>query len=212
MNVNDSVTKSKFDNIYGCKHSLLDGIYRATDVMVAGKKALICGYGDVGKGCAQSMRSAGARVFVSEIDPICALQACMEGFEVVKLDDVIGKMDLFITATGNRDIIMAADMSKMKHNAIVGNIGHFDNEIDLEGLKAFPGVKRINIKPQVDQFEFEDGHSIILLAEGTFKNKFRSTFELGMCYRTSIFRYVSFIHQSNFGSNGTLGKCWKEQI
>ena len=166
INVNDSVTKSKFDNIYGCKHSLIDGIYRATDVMVAGKKVLICGYGDVGKGCAQCMKGAGARVYVTEIDPICALQACMEGFEVVKLEDVVGDMDIFVTATGNRDIIMAESMSKMKHNAIVGNIGHFDNEIDLEGLKNFPGVKRVNIKPQVDQFHFEDGHAIILLAEG----------------------------------------------
>lgn len=170
INVNDSVTKSKFDNIYGCKHSLIDGIYRATDVMVSGKKVLIAGYGDVGKGCAQAMKGAGSRVYVSEIDPICALQACMEGFEVVRLEDVVDKMDIFITATGNRDIIMASDMSKMKHNAIVGNIGHFDNEIDLNGLQAYPGIKRINIKPQVDQFEFQDGHAIILLAEGRLLN------------------------------------------
>ncbi len=166
INVNDSVTKSKFDNIYGCKHSLVDGINRATDVMIAGKKVLICGYGDVGKGCAQSMRGAGARVYISEIDPICALQACMEGFEVVTVDDVIDKMDIFVTATGNKSILTALQMSKMKNDAIVGNIGHFDNEIDLHGLINFPGCKRINIKPQVDKFTFEHGRSIILLAEG----------------------------------------------
>lgn len=154
INVNDSVTKSKFDNIYGCKHSLLDGIYRATDVMVSGKKVLVAGYGDVGKGCAQAMKGAGSRVYITEIDPICALQACMEGFEVVRLEDVVGQMDIFISATGNKDIIMASDMAKMKHNAIVGNIGHFDNEVDLNGLLSYPGIKRVNIKPQVDQFVF----------------------------------------------------------
>lgn len=170
INVNDSVTKSKFDNIYGCKHSLIDGINRATDVMIAGKKVLICGFGDVGKGCAQSMRGAGARVYVTEIDPICALQACMEGYEVVTVDEVLSKMDIFITATGNKGIITAEHMSKMKNDAIVGNIGHFDNEIDLNGLLKFPGIKRINIKPQVDKFTFEDGHSIVLLAEGRLLN------------------------------------------
>lgn len=154
INVNDSVTKSKFDNIYGCKHSLLDGIYRATDVMISGKKVLIFGYGDVGKGCSQAMNSAGARVYIAEIDPICALQACMEGYEVVTLEDVVDNIDIFVTATGNKDIIKAVDMAKMKNNAIVGNIGHFDNEIEFEGLKRFPGVKRINIKPQVDKFTF----------------------------------------------------------
>ena len=195
INVNDSVTKAKFDNIYGCKHSLIDGIYRATDVMVSGKKVLIHGYGDVGKGCAQAMKGAGSRVYIAEIDPICALQACMEGFEVVRMEDVIDKMDIFITATGNRDIIMAKDMSKMKHNAIVGNIGHFDNEIDLNGLMNYPGIKRINIKPQVDQFEFQDGHAIILLAEGIFFiDSFRKTFEPWLRYRPPLFRDVSLIH------------------
>lgn len=170
INVNDSVTKSKFDNIYGCKHSLIDGINRATDVMIAGKKVLIAGFGDVGKGCAQAMRGAGARVFVSEIDPICALQACMEGYEVVTLDEFVSKGDIFVTATGNKNIIMAEHMSKMKNNAIVGNIGHFDNEIDYEGLKKWPGIQRTNIKPQVDKFTFETGNSVIILAEGRLLN------------------------------------------
>ena len=170
INVNDSVTKSKFDNIYGCKHSLIDGINRATDVMIAGKKVLIAGFGDVGKGCAQAMRGAGARVYVSEVDPICALQACMEGYEVVTLEEFVSKGDIFVTATGNKNIIMAEHMAKMKNNAIVGNIGHFDNEVDFEGLKKYPGVTRINIKPQVDKFTFEDNHSVIILAEGRLLN------------------------------------------
>mmetsp|Transcript_14753 Transcript_14753/g.12569 ORF Transcript_14753/g.12569 Transcript_14753/m.12569 type:complete len:476 (+) Transcript_14753:113-1540(+) len=170
INVNDSVTKSKFDNKYGCRHSLPDGIMRATDVMIAGKKVLICGFGDVGKGCADAMKSAGATVFVSEIDPICALQACMEGFEVVKIDTVVSKCDIFVTATGNKGIIKADHMSKMKNNAIVGNIGHFDNEIDTQGLKNWPGIKKINIKPQVDRWVFPDGHGIILLADGRLLN------------------------------------------
>jgi len=170
INVNDSVTKSKFDNLYGCRHSLVDGIFRATDVMLAGKTAVVCGYGDVGKGSAESLRAQGARVIVTEIDPICALQAAMEGFQVARLDDVIGTADVIITATGNKDIIMAADMAKMKHQAIVGNIGHFDNEIDVAGLGKVPGVKRINIKPQVDEWVFPDGHSMILLSEGRLLN------------------------------------------
>jgi len=170
INVNDSVTKSKFDNIYGCRHSLPDGIMRATDVMLAGKRVVICGFGDVGKGCAQAMKAAGARVMVTEIDPICALQACMDGFQVVVLQDVISEVDIIITATGNVGILMAVDMAKMKNNAIVGNIGHFDNEIDMEGLTNTPGVKRINIKPQVDRCVFEDGHGIIVLAEGRLLN------------------------------------------
>ena len=170
INVNDSVNKSKFDNIYGCKHSLIDGINRATDVMIAGKKVLIAGFGDVGKGCAQAMRGAGARVYVSEVDPICALQACMEGYEVVTLEEFVSKGDIFVTATGNKNIIMAEHMAKMKNNAIVGNIGHFDNEVDFEGLKKYPGVTRINIKPQVDKFTFEDNHSVIILAEGRLLN------------------------------------------
>jgi len=170
INVNDSVTKSKFDNLYGCRHSLVDGIFRATDVMLAGKTAVVCGYGDVGKGSAESLRAQGARVIVTEIDPICALQAAMEGFQVARLDDVIGTADVIITATGNKDIIMAADMAKMKHQAIVGNIGHFDNEIDVAGLGKVPGIKRINIKPQVDEWVFPDGHSMILLSEGRLLN------------------------------------------
>jgi adenosylhomocysteinase len=170
INVNDSVTKSKFDNIYGCRHSVIDGINRATDVMMAGKLAVVCGYGEVGKGCAQALRGQGARVLVTEIDPICALQASMEGFEVKTLESVVEKADIFITATGNRDIITAAHMARMKHNAIVGNIGHFDNEIDMAGLKKAAGVKRITIKPQYDEFVFPDGHSVLILAEGRLLN------------------------------------------
>jgi adenosylhomocysteinase len=170
INVNDSVTKSKFDNLYGCRHSLIDGINRATDVMIAGKVAVICGYGDVGKGCAESLRGQGARVVVTEIDPICALQAAMEGYQVVTLEEVVETADIFITATGNKDIITAAHMARMKHQAIVGNIGHFDNEIDMAGLARTPGVERINIKPQVDEWVFSDGHSIIVLSEGRLLN------------------------------------------
>ena len=170
INVNDSVTKSKFDNLYGCRHSLIDGINRATDVMIAGKAAVICGFGDVGKGCAESLRGQGARVIVTEIDPICALQASMQGYEVRRLEDVVGTADIFITTTGNKDIITADDMSKMKHQAIVGNIGHFDNEIDMVGLEAIPGIEKIEIKPQVHEFRFTDGHSIIVLSEGRLLN------------------------------------------
>jgi len=170
INVNDSVTKSKFDNVYGCRHSLPDGIMRATDVMIAGKEVVVCGFGDVGKGCAQAMKAAGARVKVTEIDPICALQACMEGISVVRLDDVIETADIIITATGNYRIIMLEQMKKMKNNAIIGNIGHFDNEIDMAGLQGMPGIKRMEIKPQVDRFEFPDGHGIIILAEGRLLN------------------------------------------
>ena len=170
INVNDSVTKSKFDNLYGCRHSLIDGINRGTDVMIAGKTAVICGYGDVGKGCAESLRGQGARVLVTEIDPICALQAAMEGYQVVRLDDVVETGDLFITATGNKDIITADHMSRMKHQAIVGNIGHFDNEIDMAGLARTSGIERINIKPQVDEWRFSDGHSILVLSEGRLLN------------------------------------------
>merc|ERR1711862_729625 len=169
INVNDSVTKSKFDNLYGCKHSLPDGIMRATDVMLAGKKAVICGYGDVGKGCAHAMRANGCVVFVTEIDPICALQACMEGYTVATLEDVLETADIFITTTGNKGILMKDHMAKMKNNAIVGNIGHFDNEIDMDGLEQ--ATKRINIKPQVDKFVFEDtGNGVIVLAEGRLLN------------------------------------------
>ena len=170
INVNDSVTKSKFDNLYGCKHSCTDAILRATDVMIAGKKALVLGFGDVGKGTAESLKSAGASVYVTEVDPICALQACMQGYEVVRLDDIVSKIDIFVTATGNKDIIKLSDMKKMKNNAIVSNIGHFDNEIQVLNLMNEPGVKRVNIKPQVDKFTFPSGNSIILLAEGRLMN------------------------------------------
>ncbi len=170
INVNDSTTKSKFDNLYGCRHSLVDGINRATDVMIGGKLAVVCGYGDVGKGSAQSLRGQGARVLVTEIDPICALQAAMQGYEVVRLDDVVETADIFVTATGNRDVITAEQMSRMKHQAIVGNIGHFDNEIEIAGLEAMPGAERVNIKPQVDEWVFADGHSVIVLSEGRLLN------------------------------------------
>ncbi|HXG71367.1 MAG TPA: adenosylhomocysteinase [Gemmatimonadaceae bacterium] len=170
INVNDSVTKSKFDNLYGCRHSLTDGILRASDVMLAGKVAVICGYGDVGKGCAQALKGQGARVIITEIDPICALQAAMEGYQVTTLDAVLETGDIFITATGNKDIITAEHMARMKDKAIVGNIGHFDNEIDMAGLKKAKGVKRVNIKPQYDEFVFPDGHSVMILAEGRLLN------------------------------------------
>jgi adenosylhomocysteinase len=170
INVNDSVTKSKFDNKYGCRHSLIDGINRGTDVLIGGKVAVVCGYGDVGKGCAESLRGQGARVVVTEIDPICALQAAMDGYQVTTLDDVLDTADIFVTATGNYNIIMASDMARMKQGAIVGNIGHFDNEIDMAGLAALPGVRKVNIKPQVDEWFFEDGHSIVVLSEGRLLN------------------------------------------
>jgi len=170
MNVNDSVTKSKFDNLYGVRHSLIDGIFRATDVMVAGKVGVVCGYGDVGKGCAQSLRGQGARVVVTEVDPICALQAAMEGYQVVTLEDVLSTGDIFVTATGDRDVITAQHMALMKHNAIVCNIGHFNNEIDMGGLARYPGVSRHPVKAQVDTWDFPDGHSVIVLAEGRLVN------------------------------------------
>ena len=170
INVNDSVTKSKFDNIYGCRHSLPDGLARATDVMLGGKVAVVCGYGEVGKGCAQSLRGQGCRVIITEIDPICALQAAMEGYQVSTLEEMLETADVFITATGNRDIISAAQMARMKDKAIVGNIGHFDNEIDMAGLKATAGIERIPIKPQYDEWRFADGHSVLVLAEGRLLN------------------------------------------
>jgi adenosylhomocysteinase len=170
INVNDSVTKSKFDNKYGCRHSLIDGIKRATDVLIGGKVAVVAGYGDVGKGCAESLRGQGARVIITEIDPICALQAAMDGYQVTTLDDVVSTADIFVTATGSKDVITAGQMGRMKHQAIVGNIGHFDNEIDMAGLARVPGVKRINIKPQVDEWRFADGHAIIVLSEGRLLN------------------------------------------
>jgi adenosylhomocysteinase len=170
INVNDSVTKSKFDNIYGCRHSLPDGLMRATDVMLGGKVAVVCGFGEVGKGCAQALRGQGCRVVVTEIDPICALQAAMEGYEVTTLDEVLETADIFITATGNSHVIAAEDMARMKDKAIVGNIGHFDNEIDMAGLKAVPGIRRVNIKPQYDEWVFPGGKSILVLAEGRLLN------------------------------------------
>ncbi len=170
INVNDAVTKSKFDNKYGCRHSLIDGINRATDVLIGGKVAVVCGYGDVGKGCAESLKGQGARVIVTEIDPICALQAAMDGFQVTTLEDVIGAADIFITTTGNKDVITAQHMGQMKHQAIVGNIGHFDNEIEMAQLAQVQGIKRTTIKPQVDEWVFPDGHSIIVLSEGRLLN------------------------------------------
>ncbi|MGE3620139.1 MAG: adenosylhomocysteinase [Acidimicrobiia bacterium] len=170
INVNDSVTKSKFDNLYGCRHSLIDGINRGTDVMLGGKVAVVCGYGEVGKGCAQSLRGQGCRVIVTEVDPICALQAVMEGFEVNTLEAVVGTADVFVTATGNKGIISAEHMARMKHNAIVGNIGHFDNEIDIAGLARLSDVRKVEVKPQVHEFVFPDGHSVIMLSEGRLLN------------------------------------------
>src|SRR2546425_6667342 len=200
INVNDAVTKSKFDNLYGCRHSLLDGINRATDVMLAGKVAVICGYGDVGQGCAAALRGQGARVTITEIDPICALQALMEGYEVRTVDDVVDSADIFVTATGNRDIITAEHMGRMKHQAIVGNIGHFDNEIDMAGLARVPGIKKINIKPQVDQWVFPDGHSIIVLSEGRLVNLGNAT------------GHPSFVMSNSF-SNQVLAQLdlWKNR-
>jgi len=170
INVNDSVTKSKFDNKYGCRHSLVDGINRATDVLIGGKVVVICGYGDVGKGCAESLAGQGARVIVTEIDPICALQAAMDGFQVTTLEDMVGIADIFVTTTGNKDVITADHMTRMKHQAIVGNIGHFDNEIDMRGLSSIEGIERMNIKPQVDKWVFPDGHAVIVLSEGRLLN------------------------------------------
>ena len=170
INVNDAVTKSKFDNKYGCRHSLIDGINRATDVLMGGKVAVVCGFGDVGKGCADSLRGQGARVVITEIDPICALQAAMEGYQVATLDDMLETADIFITTTGNKDVITAADIARMKHQAIVGNIGHFDNEIDMVGLMATPDIERVNIKPQVDKWVYPDGKAVIILSEGRLLN------------------------------------------
>jgi len=170
INVNDSVTKSKFDNLFGCRHSLIDGINRATDIMIGGKVAVVCGYGDVGKGCAASLKGQGARVIVTEVDPICALQACMEGYEVAPVEDALDRAEIYVTATGNRDIITIDHMKKMRHLSVVCNIGHFDNEIDVKGLKEFPGIQKVNIKPQVDKYVFPDGHAILLLAEGRLVN------------------------------------------
>merc|ERR1711959_172704 len=202
INVNDCVTKSKFDNVYGCRHSLPDSIMRATDVMIGGKRVLICGYGDVGKGSAFAMRGSGARVLIAECDPICALQACMEGFQVATLESVVGEVDIFVPSTGNYKIITLEHMKCMKNNAIVGNIGHFDNEIDMAGLEAFPGIQVENIKPQVDRFEFPDGHGVIVLAAGRLLNLGCAT------------GHPSFVMSCSF-TNQTLAqldllKNWKE--
>jgi len=170
INVNDSVTKSKFDNKYGCRHSLIDGINRATDTLIGGKAVVVMGYGDVGKGSAESLRGQGARVMVTEVDPICALQAAMDGYQVVRLDDVVATADVFVSATGNKNVITVDALSQMKHQAIVGNIGHFDNEIDMAGLAAVEGIRRENIKPQVDLWHFPDGHGVIVLSEGRLLN------------------------------------------
>jgi adenosylhomocysteinase len=200
INVNDSVTKSKFDNIYGCRHSVIDGLNRATDVMLAGKVAVVCGFGEVGKGCAQALRGQGARVIVTEIDPICALQASMEGFEVKTVEDVIETADVFITATGNFNIITAAHMARMKDKAIVGNIGHFDNEIDMAGLKKVPGIKRVNIKPQYDEWVFPDGHSVLVLAEGRLLNLGCATghpsFVMSASFTNQVMAQIE-LHQNN---------------
>jgi adenosylhomocysteinase len=194
INVNDSVTKSKFDNLYGCRHSLVDGINRAVDVMLGGKVAVVCGYGDVGKGCAQSLRGQGARVIVTEADPICALQAAMEGFEVNTLEAVLETADLFITSTGNKDIISAEHMARMKHNAVVGNIGHFDNEIDIAGLARMSDVRKVEIKPQVHEFVFPDGHSIIMLSEGRLLNLGNATghpsFVMSMSFTNQVLAQI----------------------
>ncbi len=197
INVNDAVTKSKFDNKYGCRHSLIDGINRATDVLIGGKVAVVCGYGDVGKGCAESLSGQGARVIVTEIDPICALQAAMDGYQVATLEDVIGSADIFITTTGNKDVILAGHMSQMKHQAIVGNIGHFDNEIDIAGLTHTAGIERINIKPQVDEWVFPDGHSIIVLSEGRLLN-------LGNATGHPVVRDVQQLHQPGDRTDRTV--------
>ena len=206
INVNDAVTKSKFDNKYGCRHSLIDGINRGTDVLIGGKVAVVCGYGDVGKGSAESLRGQGARVIVTEIDPICALQAAMDGFQVATLEDVVGVADIFITTTGNKDVITAAHMAVMKHQAIVGNIGHFDNEIDMAGLAGTVGVKRINIKPQVDEWVFPDGHSILVLSEGRLLNLGNATghpsFVMSNSFTNQVIAQIELFANNNDGKYG----------
>jgi len=210
INVNDCVTKSKFDNVYGCRHSLPDGIMRATDVMIGGKRSLICGYGDVGKGCAFAMRGAGSRVMITEIDPICALQACMEGFQVVKMETVVGEIDIFVSTTGNKDIITLDSMKKMKNNAIVGNIGHFDNEIEMEKLEKSEGIKIENIKPQVDRFVFPDGHGIIILASGRLLNLGCATGHPSFVMSCSFTNQV--LAQLDILKNVKEGKGYKNQV
>jgi adenosylhomocysteinase len=218
INVNDSVTKSKFDNKYGCRHSLIDGINRATDVLIGGKVAVVCGYGDVGKGCAESLRGQGARVIVTEIDPICALQAAMDGYQVARIEDVLKTADIFVTTTGNKDVITAAHMAAMKHQAIVGNIGHFDNEIDMAGLAATPGITKINIKPQVDEWMFPGGRTIIVLSEGRLLNLGNATghpsFVMSNSFTNQVMAQIEL-----FGSSGryetqvyTLSKQLDEKV
>jgi adenosylhomocysteinase len=218
ISVNDSVTKSKFDNLYGCRHSLIDGINRATDVMIGGKVAVVCGYGDVGKGCAASLRGQGARVIVTEIDPICALQAAMEGYQVARIEDVLDSADIFITATGNFNVITAEHMARMKHQAIVGNIGHFDNEIDMAGLKRMSDVQRVTIKPQVDEYVFPDGHSIIVLAEGRLLNLGCATghpsFVMSNSFSNQVIAQIELFGHQDFYENKvyTLPKHLDEKV
>ena len=218
INVNDSVTKSKFDNKYGCRHSLIDGINRATDVLIGGKLAVVCGYGDVGKGCAEALRGQRARVVITEVDPICALQAAMDGYQVLRLEDVVETADIFVTATGNRDVITAQHMARMKHQAIVGNIGHFDHEIDMAGLVHFPGIERVNIKPQVDEWVFEDGHSIIVLSEGRLLNLGNATghpsFVMSNSFTNQVIAQIElFTHPDRYEREVyTLPKHLDEQV
>src|SRR2546421_2404984 len=218
INVNDSVTKSKFDNKYGCRHSLIDGINRATDVLIGGKLAVVCGYGDVGKGCADSLRGQGARVVITEIDPICALQAAMDGYQVALLEDVLAVADIFITATGNRDVITAEHMARMKHQAIVGNIGHFDNEIDIAGLGKVDGITRINIKPQVDEWVFPDGHSVIVLSEGRLLNLGNATghpsFVMSNSFTNQVIAQIELFGHTDFYERRvyTLPKHLDEEV
>jgi len=212
VNVNDSVTKSKFDNVYGCRHSSVDGVLRATDVLVSGKKVCVCGYGDVGKGTAQAFKAQNAIVYVTEVDPICALQACMEGFRVVKLETVIADVDIVISATGNKDIIKLEHMKAMKNNAIIGNIGHFDNEIDMNGLKAFPGIKKVPIKPQTDRWVFPDGKGVIILAEGRLLNLGCATghpsFVMSNSFTNQVMAQMSLYDESFAGTKYEAGKIY----
>jgi len=218
INVNDSVTKSKFDNRYGCRHSLIDGINRATDVLIGGKVAVVCGYGDVGKGCAESLRGQGARVVITEIDPICALQAAMDGYQVARLDDVVGDADLVITATGCKDVVTADHMAAMKHQAILGNIGHFDNEIDMAGLAATPGVQRTTVKPQVDVWAFPDGHTVIVLSEGRLLNLGNATghpsFVMSNSFTNQVFAQIELFTRTADYPTGvyTLPKHLDEEV
>jgi adenosylhomocysteinase len=218
INVNDSVTKSKFDNVYGCRHSLPDGLARATDVMLGGKVAVVCGYGEVGKGCAQALRGQGCRVVITEIDPICALQAAMEGYEVTTLEDVVETADIFITTTGNRDIIRADHMARMKDKAIVGNIGHFDNEIDMAGLNKLPGIERVNIKPQYDEWIFADGHGVLVLAEGRLLNLGCATghpsFVMSASFTNQVLAQIELIqNRENYGREVyVLPKALDEEV